>query len=373
MKPRAALAGLDPYVPGRSISGGTKLSSNENPLGSSPLAMAAIRNALSETATHPANLNRYPDGGIHLLKEKLAEFWDVDPSMLLVGNGSDEILVLIAGAFIEPGRNAITARHTFSQYTFATTIFGGLMRYAEMHEGRFDLSAIARLVDGDTRLVFLCNPNNPTATTFPHETLVSFLEEVPEHVAVVVDEAYGEFAGSADYPRTVSLIQQHPNLIRLRTFSKIYGLAGLRVGYATAPAALIQSISKLRQPFNVGTMAQVAATAALDDWEFVDKSIKNNTAGRGRISATLDRLKIGYFPSQANFVCIHLPPTAPVGSRAGEIVQNLAVRGIAVRPLGSFGLPDHVRISVGTPDEVTALCDALAETINAGVEHSGPV
>jgi histidinol-phosphate aminotransferase len=362
------LSQLNPYLPGKSISGGMKLSSNENPLGSSPHAMAAIRDAVSENAAAPADLNRYPDGGMHLLKDRLAAFWDVTPEMLLVGNGSDEILVMIAGAFIEPGRNAITGRHTFSQYTFATTIFGGTMRYADMPDGGFDLPGIAGLIDADTRLVFLCNPNNPSATAFNHQALVSFLQDVPDHVVVVIDEAYGEFAEATDFPRTMELIREHPNLVRLRTFSKVYGLAGLRVGYATAQASLIGPISRLRQPFNVGTVAQVATAAALDDREFVEKSIRNNRAGRDRIITALDQLGVAHFPSEANFLCIHLPTAAGTGSRATTVVGQLADRGIAVRALGSFGLPEHIRISVGTPDEVTALCEALALSVRSSAD-----
>ena len=373
MKPRDALEALEPYVPGKTISDGIKLSSNENPLGSSPRALAAIRDALGTAdAAGTATLNRYPDGGMRRLRESLARFWNADPEMFIVGNGSDEILVMIAGAFMEPGLNAVTARHTFSQYTFATTIFGGRMRYAEMPEGAFDLPAIGNLMDTDTRLVYLCNPNNPTATAFTHDALASFLHAVPEHVVVVIDEAYGEFAEAATFPRTVELIAAFPNLIRLRTFSKIYGLAGLRIGYGTAQKELIALVSKLRQPFNMGIIAQLAAEAALNDREFVGRSIENNVAGRARICDTLDRLGIGHYPSQANFVCAHFPATDPFLAKAGgrtradDVVRQLADRRIAVRPLDSFGLPDYIRISVGTPDEVTAVCDALNETAEAG-------
>ncbi|MEE8440794.1 MAG: histidinol-phosphate transaminase [Spirochaetia bacterium] len=347
MKPRSALNKLEPYIPGKTISGGIKLSSNENPLGSSPRALEAIRDASA--------LNRYPDGGMHRLKERLAQYWGADPQMFVVGNGSDEIMVMIAGTFMEPGLNAVTALHTFSQYTFATTIFGGQMRYADMPEGRFDLPAIRELTDRDTRLVYLCNPNNPTATAFTHDDLQTFLRRVPEHVVVVVDEAYGEFADASEYPRTMELIARFPNLIRLRTFSKIYGLAGLRIGYGTAQSDLIRVVSRLRQPFNVGTIAQEAAAAALDDREFVERSIANTLAGRDRICNALDQLGIDYYRSHANFVC------ADFGSNARTVVQQLADRRITVRPLDSFGLPDHIRISVGTPEEVAAVCEALAE------------
>ena len=375
MIPRKVLEGLKPYAPGRSIAGGIKLSSNENPLGSSPLALEAMRQALSEagfadSAGVDRAPNRYPDGGMHDLKERLAEYWGADTSMFLVGNGSDEVLVMLAGAFIDPGCNAITARHTFSEYTFATTIFGGQMRYAEMTAGGFDLRATAALVDSQTRIIYLCNPNNPTATAFSHDELVSFVEGIPADVAVVVDEAYGEFADGSAFPRTLELIRHFPNLIRLRTFSKIYGLAGLRVGYATANSRIIATASKLRQPFNVGTIAQRAATAALNDTRFVKRSIENNIAGRRRICERLDELQISYYPSQANYVCAHLPDGERPG--AAQVIQELLKRGIVVRSLGSFGLPDHVRISVGTPEEVAALCEALGETMIPATPGAGP-
>jgi histidinol-phosphate aminotransferase len=267
---------------------------------------------------------------------------------------------MTAGAFVEPGTYAVTARHTFSQYTFATTIFGGRMKYADMPDGRFDLPAIAELVDDDTRVVFICNPNNPTAAAVSHDEFASFLEVVPEDVVIVVDEAYGEFADSSRFPRTLDLLRTHANLMRVRTFSKIYGLAGLRVGYATGQPDLITTVSKVRQPFNVGTLAQEAAIAALDDASFVEESVRNNEEGRARICAALDGLGIAYFPSQANFVCAHFP-AGRAGGTAADVLEGLAARRIAVRPLHSFGLPNHLRISVGTPDEVAALCDALRE------------
>lgn len=352
MKPRSILSALEPYVPGRSIDGGIKLSSNENPLGTSPAALAAIQNA--------RDLNRYPDGGIRDLRAALAAYWKISPEMILVGNGSDELMVMIAGAFIEPGRNAITARHTFSQYTFATAIFGGQMRYAEMPDGRYDLPEIARQVDDDTRLIFICNPNNPTATMNTHRELAALLRGVPESVVVVVDEAYGEFADSPEYPRTLELLEHHPNLVRLRTFSKIYGLAALRIGYATASPELIRLAGSLRQPFNVGTIAQKAATAALADSAFVDRTKTAISAGRAQLCAALDRMYVPYFPPAANFVCGHFGPNA------ASVVRTLAERGIAVRPLNSFGMPEHIRMSVGTEEETSMLCNALADALGQG-------
>jgi histidinol-phosphate aminotransferase len=258
VKARAVLERIQPYVPGERIPGGIKLASNENPFGPSPFAVEAITGVLDD-------LHFYPDGGMTRLRAALAHRWDVSPDMVIVGNGSDEILVMIAGAVIEPGTNAITAVHTFSQYTFTAQIFGADVRAAPMREGRFDLDAMADRIDDQTRIVYLCSPNNPTGTIIASGELSAFLERIPSHVLVVVDEAYGEYVTSPDYPDTIAMIEGGANLIRLRTFSKIYGLAALRVGYGIARSDIIGAVSRLRQPFNVGTIGQVAAAAALED------------------------------------------------------------------------------------------------------------
>lgn len=353
MRPRAILDRLEPYVPGKRLEDGIKLSSNENPNGPSPRALEAIAGVLDD-------VHRYPDGGMRTLRATIASRWSVDPAMVVVGNGSDEIMVMIAGALIEPGLNAITGRNTFSQYTFATRIFGGEMRTAPMREGRFDLDAILALVDDATRIVFLCSPNNPTGTVIETAELDRFLDQLPGHVLTVMDEAYGEYANADDYPNTVSRILQGANLVRLRTFSKVYGLAALRVGYGIASAETIGSVERLRQPFNVGTVAQSAATAALSDEEFVAMSLRVNHRERLRVCRFLDEHEIRYYPTQANFVCARFPH-----HDAASIVLALQGHGIAVRPLSSFGLPDWIRISVGTGDQMDALYAALGRILEA--------
>ncbi len=347
MRTRAVLGQLHPYVPGERIAGGIKLSSNENPLGASPRATVAIRDALHD-------LNRYPDGGATDLRAAIASKSNVSDDMIVVGNGSDEILVMIAGALIEPGTNAVTAAHTFSQYAFATRIFGGEVRTAPMKDGRFDLEAIADRIDDCTRIVFLCSPNNPTGTIVTADELDTFLSSIRDDVLVVIDEAYGEYVTADDYPDTVAMIRSGAAMIRLRTFSKIYGIAAMRVGYGIAPPDVVTAVSSLRQPFNVGSVAQRAATAALDDLDFVARSLDNNERQKRRLYRFLEDRQIAFIPTQANFVCARFDRPA-----ASDVARALHERRIAVRPLASFGMDDHLRITLGTEPEMDALYEAL--------------
>ncbi|MFW5689743.1 MAG: histidinol-phosphate transaminase, partial [Spirochaetota bacterium] len=296
MKTRAFLNDLEPYVPGTRIKDGIKLSSNENALGPSPLALEAIPRITGD-------IHRYPDGAMRTLREAIAARWGVSDEMVICGNGSDEIMVMIAGALIEPGTNAVTGAHTFSQYAFATRIFGGEVRTSAMPDGRFDLESILEQTDAQTRVVWLCSPNNPTGAILTHRELEGFLERLSPEVLVVIDEAYGEYAEADEYHDSIALIGRFPNLIRLRTFSKIYGLAALRVGYGIARPEVITAVGHLRQPFNVGTVAQSAATAALGDEAFVRRSLENNRVEKRRLCEVLDRIGTPYLASEANFVC----------------------------------------------------------------------
>ncbi|MFW5826410.1 MAG: histidinol-phosphate transaminase [bacterium] len=359
MKRRSVLDELEPYVPGKRITGGIKLSSNENPLGPAPRALEAI-------ARVAGDVHRYPDGGTTDLRAALARRWNVSPEMIVVGNGSDEILVMIAGSVIEPGTNVVTGAHTFSQYTFAAKIFGGEVRTTPMPDGRFDLDAVAEAIDGDTRVVFLCSPNNPTGAIIARRELEGFLTRVRDDVLVVIDEAYGEYVESDDYPDTVALVARHANLVRLRTFSKIYGLAALRVGYGIAQPQLIEAFASLRQPFNVGTIAQAAATAALGDDGFVERTLELNRSEKQRLERYLDRIGLPRYPSEANFVCVDLSGARLSGADGDEpgeqtraVIAALRDRRITIRPLASFGMPEWVRISIGTNAEMDALYEAL--------------
>lgn len=352
MQTRKVLESIKPYVAGTLKPGAIKLASNENPLGASPLALEAIRDSLS-------HVHLYPDALAGTLREKLAAKLGVGPDQIIVGNGSDEVILFIAGAVTESGTNGVTSRATFSEYTFAVTLFGGSMKYVPLADGRFDLAALRDQIDSNTRVVFLCNPNNPTGTYFTEDELGSFLAAVPSDVLVVLDEAYREYVRARDYPDTVQLIKRYPNLIVLRTFSKIYGLAGLRVGYGIGSEAVISALRKTKEPFNVNLLAQAAALAALEDTAFLARSVEVNEEGKAYLYRAFDELGLQYYRTEANFVCVKLGIDA---NRAFERIMEL---GVTIRPLGSFGLHDTIRVTVGTEDQnrtfVSCLTRLLAE------------
>ncbi|AEJ61741.1 Histidinol-phosphate aminotransferase [Spirochaeta thermophila DSM 6578] len=348
MRVRKVVETLPSYTAGASRPGAIKLSSNENPLGPSPLALKALQ----DTA---ATIHRYPDGACRALKEKLAELHGLSPDWYVIGNGSDEVMLFIAGAFVDRGASVVTGEHTFSEYTFATRVFEGEVRYAPMQEGRFQLEEILARIDASTRVVFICNPNNPTGTYLSHEELTSFLEKVPGDVLVVVDEAYREYVEARDFPETVELLKDHPNLMVLRTFSKVYGLAGLRVGYGVAHPQVIRYVGRLKPPFNVNLLGQAAALAALDDEAFVERSRAITREGKAFLYGELSRLGLFYYPSEANFVCFR------VEGSSQEAFRALMERGVIIRPLDSFGLPGWMRVTVGTHEHNTAFIAALED------------
>ena len=361
MRERNALSKLKPYVPGKKHSGTVKLSSNENPLGPSPRA----RNALFNIAD---SLHRYPDKEATGLREGIARLYDVEPDQVIVGNGSDEIMTMIAGTFLNPGEESITAAHTFSQYTFATLLFDGTLTYAPMDDARFDLEAMLQRLSSKTRIVFLCNPNNPTSTYFSHDELVAFLDRVPSEVLVVLDEAYAEYADAEDFPDSYALLPRYPNLLVLRTFSKIYGLAGLRIGYGIGAPELIASLEKVRQPFNVSLAAQYAGEAALEDWEFVQQSRELTLAGKAYLYEKLKELGIRHYASQTNFLFIQVPE----GETADRFVPRVAEGGATVRPLTSFGLPEWIRVTVGTEEDNQQFLQALRHALQYEAQHGQP-
>ena len=352
MQFRGALEKMEPYSPGKKRPGAIKLSSNENPFGPSPKAIEAVRRVAPE-------LHIYPDGGATELREAVARKHGLATDQIVVGNGSDEVLTLAAASLIEPGDEGITAEHTFSQYAFATRLYGGVIRTTPMQAGTFDLDALLAPIGPRTRILFVCNPNNPTGTYRSHEELARFMERVPEDILVILDEAYADYALAKDFPRSEELLEQYENLLVLRTFSKIYGLAGLRVGYGMGSPELISMLNRARQPFNSNSAAQAAALAALTDEAHRIKSVELNQQAYDQMSRALEERGIFHYPSQANFICVDLErDTKPV-------YEELANGGITVRTLHSFGLPTMLRITLGPLDVMERLVGLLDEALAA--------
>jgi histidinol-phosphate aminotransferase len=346
---------LAPYPPGKPIDelerelgirDSIKLASNENPLGPSPRALVAVTAAL-------VDLHRYPDGSAFHLKRRLAARLGVAVEELVVGNGSNEIIELVVRAFLRPGDEAIMADQAFVIYKLVVQAAGGTPRVVPLRDFTHDLDAIGAAIGPRTRLVFLANPNNPTGTIFRRPAWEAFLQRVPAHVIVVADDAYAEYVEDAEYPDTIRTRGDGSvEVVSLRTFSKLYGLAGLRVGYGVASAAVIDTIGRIRQPFNVNALALVGALAALDDDEHVRRTLAVNREGMAYLVAAFRRLGLEHVPSAANFVLVH------VGD-GGRVYQALLRRGVIVRPMEVYGFPAHVRVTVGTRAENERFVDAL--------------
>ena len=353
------VAALRPYEPGKPIEElereeGTgdvvKLASNENPLGPSPMAVAAVRAALSD-------VNRYPDGGCWALTRKIAARHQLEIDRIFVASGSVEVLNLLAFLFLRPGLNSVFSEHAFAIYPLATAAAGGEWRAVPMKPGyQFDLDAIAGAIDDNTRLVFLDNPNNPTGTIFRKAEWEKFLGQVPKNVVIVADEAYFEFVRAPEYPNSLNYHDPGRMIVTLRTFSKIFGLAGLRVGYAVARPDLITLLHKVRQPFNVTSLAQVAALAGLDDTAHVGNTLEVNATGVAYLEREFKRIGIDFVPTHANFIL------AEVGDGL-KVFNELLKLGVIVRPMGGYGLPKHLRISVGLEDENRRLIAALEKVL----------
>lgn len=337
MQTRSEIQALKAYHAGERRPGAIKLASNENPLGPSPAAIRAARSVLSE-------LHFYPDGAARELTAALATRLQIDPEAIIVGNGSDEVLTVACATYITPGSNVVVGEHTFSQYEFSSRLFGAEVRAAVMPDLRLDGASIMNAVDAQTRAIFLCSPNNPTGIALSRDEIRTVLERVPSDVLVVVDHAYIEYAPAiADVSEWST---HYSNLLVLRTFSKLYGLAGLRVGYGLAHPARIAEMQRARSPFNVNTVGQVAACAALKDRPFVRRTLAENERGRARLTAFLMSCGLRVLPSQSNFVAVQLPVAA------ADAAEWLAQNGVTVRPLGSFGLPNHLRITIGNAEQL---------------------
>ncbi len=355
----AGVQKLQPYVPGKpvdelerelGIKNIVKLASNENPLGPSPKVLEAIQRALPE-------LTRYPDGNGFALKQKLSQRFNLRPEQITLGNGSNDILEIIARAFADSQSEIIFSQHAFAVYPIAAQAIGARAVVTPARDFGHDLDAMVRAVTEHTKLIFLANPNNPTGTWFDAQALERFLQAVPERVLVVLDEAYVEYVEQEGFPDGLSYLPRYPNLIVSRTFSKAYGLAALRVGYAVSNPQVADILNRVRQPFNVDSLAQVAAVAALDDEEYVRRTVDMNRQGMAQICDGLRDLGLSWVPSLGNFLCVNL------GRDAMPIYQALLRKGVIVRPVANYEMPQFLRISVGTQAENAVFLRALAEVL----------
>ena len=351
------IAAITPYSPGKpieelerelGITGSIKLASNENPRGPSPKALAVLNEAAK-------TLNRYPDGGGHYLRRALADRWKVSPDQIILGNGSDEVITLLTKAFLEPGDEAVMAEPSFVVYKIDVMAAHAKPVMVPLKDFRHDLPAMARAVNKKTRLVFLCNPNNPTGTYVTAAEVAAFMQAIPPDVIVVFDEAYYEYVTAADYPDTLAILKAGRNIVLLRTFSKIYGLAGLRIGYGLTTPEIVQHLNRIRPPFNTNSLAQKAALAALSDEEHVRESRRVNTEGLGILAERLTALGLRVVPSQANFLYFD-------AKRDGKaLFEALLRQGVIVRHLGGTFL----RVTIGLPQENDRFITALRAVLNS--------
>jgi histidinol-phosphate aminotransferase len=353
------IAGLRPYIPGKPISelerelgitGSIKLASNENPLGPSPKAVAAAQAALAELA-------RYPDGGGFELRAALAARHGVDRNRITLGNGSNDVLDMIARVFLHPCVETVMSEHAFAVYPISAQAVGATIRIAPARDYGHDLDAMRERVGEHTRVVWVANPNNPTGTWLTAGRLHAFLSSLPEQVVAVVDEAYVEYVDAPEYPDASQWLDEFPNLIVTRTFSKAYGLAALRVGYALSSPEIADLLNRVRQPFNVNSPALAAALAALDDAEHVRQGVELNRRGMAQVIDGLRDLGLGFIPSVGNFLAVDL------GQPAGPIDQALLREGVITRPIGNYGLPNHLRVTIGLPEENARFLAALKKVL----------
>jgi len=349
---------ISPYVPGKPITQLAremglpadrivKLASNENPRGMSPKARAAVQKAID-------GIERYPDQ--FELIAALADRLGVGQNQIVLGNGSNDVLDLAARVFLAPGRSAVFSQHAFAVYPLATMSTGAECLVAPAKHYGHDLAAMKAAIRPDTRVVWIANPNNPTGNFLPYAEVRAFLAAVPADVAVVLDEAYNDYLPPADRVDTVAWLKDFPNLVLTRTFSKVYGLAGLRVGYAVAAPAIADLMNRVRQPFNVNNLAIAAACAALDDALFVAESYELNRRGMEQVVAGLKRLGLEHIPSHGNFVTFAVADGAAVN-------QKLLKQGVIVRPIGGYGLPNHLRVTIGLETENARFLDALEQSL----------
>lgn len=348
---------LTPYVPGKpiaelerelGITGCIKLASNENPLGPSPKAVAAVKKALE-------GLNRYPDGSGYYLSQALAKEHTVDLSQIILGNGSNELIELLVRAFVQQGDEVVSADPSFVVYRMVTQAAGGANVIVPLKDNRHDLDAMAARITPKTRIVFIANPNNPTGTMNTKAEMDRFMERVPDSVVVAVDEAYFEYITRADYPDTLDYLRDGKNIVALRTFSKIHGLAGLRIGYGITTPEIAGLMNKVRQPFNTNSPAQAGALAALADRKHVEKSIALNNEGKQFLSLSFGRLGVSHIPTETNFILFE---TQHDGQ---ELYHTLLRAGVIIRPMGGKKL----RVTIGLPEENQRFVAELEKVLKA--------
>lgn len=360
---RSCLEKIKPYVPGKPVEeverelglqDVCKLASNENPLGPSPRAVEAMQRQMSR-------LHYYPDGNCFYLKEALAAKLGVTPEHLIFGNGSDEIISLLAGAYVNSQDEAVAPQPSFSEYQFAVYLMDGILRTVDLRAGDFlyDFPAMAKAVNERTRLVFICSPNNPTGTIARRRELEAFMDRLPPQVLLVIDQAYYEYVTDPEYPDGLDYVRAGRPVVLLRTFSKIYGLAGLRIGYGIADPSIINDLNRVREPFNVNSMAQAAALAALDDVEHLAKSRFLVEKGKRQISAGLSRLGLQPVPTEANFFFID------VKKDSRQVFREMMRRGVIVRTGDIFNFPTYIRVTYGTEEQNYRFLSALAEVLNS--------
>jgi histidinol-phosphate aminotransferase len=330
-----------------------KLASNENPFGMPESAKQAMLAAAEE-------LGRYPDANGFALKAALAKRYDVPADWITLGNGSNDILEIAAHAFVAKGQAVMYAQYSFAVYALAAQGVGARAIVVPAKDYGHDLDAMAAAIDADTKLIYIANPNNPTGTFIPAPQIEVFLTKVPAHVVVVLDEAYNEYLEQKDQFESTQWVRRFPNLVVSRTFSKAYGLAGLRVGFAIAQPALTDLMNRIRQPFNVNSLAQAAAAAALNDTAFLQKGFDNNRAGYRQLVAAFEELGLTYVPSYGNFVLVKVGEDEGAGARVNLALLKL---GVIVRPVYAYGLPQWLRISIGLPEENAAFVAALKRVL----------
>jgi histidinol-phosphate aminotransferase len=358
-KARPEIFNLKPYVPGKPIDevkrelgleDVIKLASNENPLGPSPLGVQAIKDTLD-------SLHIYPDGNCFNLKRKLADYLQVPTDHLLIGNGSDEILMMIAQTFINRDDEVIYASPSFSEYEFTVTVMGGKCIAVPVENFKHNLEAMAAAVTDKTKIIYICNPNNPTGTIVSKEETEAFLSKIPEDVLVVFDEAYYEYVEAEDYPDSLEYVRQGKNVIVCRTFSKIYGLAALRAGYAITAPEIAAAVERVIEPFNVNTLAQIGAAAALDDQTHLAASKEVNKAGKDYLYAQFSELGLKYVPTEANFIFVD------TGKDCREVFKQLLALGVIVRTGDIFGYPTYLRVTIGNSSDNERFIKSLKQVL----------